>query len=209
MWNLLEIGNNNDTYQPSSLTGTFVTGTAANAYDKPSGLWDDYPYTTSCTLAASSSSGTAGTPDSVSGVVSGFPSLAKSDINILTLQLGLTISVHYAQMFYNIVTSAIKIEISYDAGTSWTLWKTYGVYKNGTMYSSTAAEYTILSSDTITVDYLSKITLTKNIIPSNLAVGLSSLQLRFTASTIKSATYSSTYSDASVLVWDVRAMVSR
>ena len=207
MWNLLSNISNGTTTLPSSLTGTFITSGTINAYDMPGGHYDDYPYSTAAILSRYGSA-VAGVGDISTAVLSGFPSISKANFGLATLQVALSVQPsEYRFDATDVSTAGLKIELSYNGGSTWTEWKVYGIYKNGVFYPFTAACYVTLPSDVITRDLLVKTLIQKDISSSLFSTGLSDLQLRFSGSSVTSTSSTGT-SSASFVIYDCRVLVS-
>ena len=205
MWNLPSNTETFTVYQPTSFAGALVVADGAFAYDKPVGLYDDYPYLSAASLYKLGST-VEGTPDTTYAIATGFAAVPKANFGLCTVYIALSVDVTNSNgMFYS-VSGHFRLEYSADGGSTWHVIQTLSTSLNGV-----ASPYPA-SAVSVTIPYsIENVSVVKNLysvtIPSaQFTSGLGDLQIRMSSSTLWAVTFLTSVCEG--YVYDIRCKVS-
>lgn len=208
--------------RPSASSGTITN--AAQAYDMPGGANDDPPYSTNASRAIVTGSATPGTVDYDVVEYNTFPSRAKSNFSLCQLAIGITSTVSPAVVASSFnfktglydtsyVTSSIAVDYQVD-GTNWVNIGTFSGHDPftganlGEASNLVAVNTPILYTAGVNYPETIKSTLTKIIPAASFPSNLNSLKIRFRMGTCTNNAVTTSKSNGSYLVWDIRANIS-
>lgn len=209
--------------RPSASSGTITN--AANAYDLPSGLADDPPYSTSADRATVTGSATPGTVDYASVEFSTFPSRSRTNFASCQVVIGLSASLNAVAVssaaslpsyinYY--VTSSLFIDYQIN-GSTWIQAralncqvgnKFVGITDLGAASNSSSARGDEETPGTIRNTIYTKEMISFQIPAGSFPSNLNSLKIRFRLGTCTNNSVTSYQSSGSYNVWDIRANIS-
>lgn len=206
MWNLQPRGAGSTVYRPTTSSGTATN--PGYAYDV-----DAYPWATKA-VKAQSGSAVAGTPDNISIIYSGFATLAKSAFSSINLSIVARPQGVADSEFAYIITCALAISYSTDGGSTWTDISTIGTSylpEGSANYITVFMPAQDISGPIASGGFNSfnEVAVFRKVIPSGaMSVGLQSLQVKITLSTLTSTRAGNPASYVTVDIWDIAAEVS-
>lgn len=212
--------------RPSASSGTITNAT--NAYDLPSGLDDDPPYTTSADRATVTGSATPGAVDYATVEYNTFPSRSRANFALCSLVIGVSASLDAVatssaaisggdggyQNYY--VTSSLIIEYQVN-GSTWVQAKqfncvvgnkTVGFTDLGTASNVASARGDEETAGTVRTTAYIKEKVAVQIPAGSFSTNLNNLKVRFRLATCTNSTTTSYQSAGSYNIWDIRANIS-
>lgn len=209
--------------RPSASSGTITN--AGNAYDLPSGLPDDFPYSTSADRSTVTGSATPGTVDYATVEFNTFPSRSRSNFASCQVVIGVSaslnaVAVSSAAVFPSYlnyyVTSSLFIDYQVN-GSTWVNAKSFnclvgnkviGITDLGAASNSASARGDEEIPGTIRNTVYDKEKVSFQIPAGAFSSNLNNLKIRFRLGTCTNNSVTTYQSSGSYNVWDIRANLS-